>query len=66
MALLDLELEQIDTITAFLNGIMSGDYIYIELPDGYGMDGMVGLLKRGLYGLKQSLHLWQETLTREL
>ncbi len=55
-----------DTITAFLNGVILGDHIYIKLPDGYSIDGIVNLFKRGLYSLKQSLHLWQETLTREL
>ncbi len=56
-----------DAITAFLNGVMSGDsHVYIELLDGYGIEGKVSLLKRGLYGFKQSPHLWQETLTREL
>ena len=67
VALYDLELEQMDVVTAFLNGKTSGS-IYIELPDGYNNNnkGQVGLLQKGLYGLKQSPHLWQETLGTEL
>ncbi len=40
-------------VTAFLNGKMPGENnVYIELPDGYSIEGKVGLLKKGLYGLK--------------
>ncbi len=65
-AMLDLEIEQMDAITAFLHG-ETKDVIYVELPDGYqGDDDHVGLLLRALYGLKQSPRLWQEKLRSEL
>ena len=65
-AILDYEIEQMDAITAFLNG-KTDSTIYIELPDGYsGNSNQVGLLLRALYGLKQSPRLWQEMLRAEL
>jgi hypothetical protein len=42
-AILDLEIEQMDAITAFLNGEADGT-TYVELPDGYGDSDCVGLL----------------------
>jgi hypothetical protein len=64
-AILDLEIEQMDAVTAFLNGITK-DTIYVKLPDGYKDGDLVCLLLRALYGLKQSPRLWQQTLRTEL
>ncbi len=62
-ATLNLEIEQIDVITAFLQGKADED-ICIELPDGYcKKNDDVGLLLKALYGLKQSPRLWQQTLS---
>ena len=56
---LNLELKQVDFITAFLNAPL--DYvIYMEQPEGmetYG-DGRVLKLLRAIYGLKQSPRQW--------
>jgi hypothetical protein len=49
-AVFDLEVEQMDAVTAFLNGITK-DTIYVELPDGYKDGDLVCLLLRALYGL---------------
>jgi Reverse transcriptase (RNA-dependent DNA polymerase)/Integrase core domain len=56
---LDLELKQIDFVTAFLNAPL--DYkIYMEQPEGMRTrgDGRVLLLNKALYGLKQSPRQW--------
>ena len=64
--MLDLEIEQMDAITAFLHG-ETQDVIHVELPDGHRGDGdHVGLLLKALYGLKQSPRLWQEKLRSKL
>jgi hypothetical protein len=65
-AIYNLEIEQMDAITAFLHSETDAT-IYVELPDGYhGNGNYVGLLLRALYGLKQSPRLWQEKLRSEL
>jgi len=56
---LDLELKQIDFVTAFLNAPL--DYeVYMEQPEGMPTrgDGRALLLRRALYGLKQSPRQW--------
>ena len=56
----DLELQQMDVKTAFLHGELE-ETIYMEQPLGFevhkGKD-MVCLLKKSLYGLKQSPRQW--------
>jgi Reverse transcriptase (RNA-dependent DNA polymerase) len=65
----DLEVEQMDAITAFTQGEVSEE-IYVEQPTGFEAGGHGGpkvcRLKRALYGLKQSARLWQEKLSRVL
>lgn len=62
VAILDLECDQADVITAFLNGVLGDDeHIYIRLPDG-----RVAKLRRALYGLRRSPRLWYEELSRFL
>ena len=55
---LNLEVEQMDVVTAFLQGDIH-EIIYVELPHGYEEDGQACKLNRALYGLKQSPRLWQ-------
>lgn len=60
VAVQNLELEQMDVKTAFLHGHLK-EKIYMKQPEGYeqkGKEQMVCLLKRSLYGLKQSLRQW--------
>lgn len=55
-----LELEQLDVKTAFLHGHLD-ETIYMKQPEGYtqkGNEEMVCLLKKSLYGLKQSPRCW--------
>ena len=49
----NLELEQLDVKTAFLHGNLD-ERILMEQPEGYKKGDKVCLLKRSLYGLKQS------------
>ncbi len=56
-ATMDLECEQMDVVTAFLNGDLD-ENIYMEIPEGLkspGNEGMVCKLLKSLYGLKQLL-----------
>lgn len=59
---LDLELEQMDVKTAFLHGNLEED-LYMEQPEGYedkSKPDHVCLLKKSLYGLKQSPRQWNK------
>ena len=60
-ASLDLEIEQMDMITAFLNGDVDKE-IYVEQPEGYKKNNKVCKLRWSLYGLKQSPHLWNKKI----
>ena len=54
MAALDLELFQMDVLTAFLHGDLDKE-LYVKQPEGYAIpekDHLVCKLKRSLYGLK--------------
>lgn len=53
----DMELEQLDVKTAFLHGNLA-ERILMEQPEGYKKGDKVCLLKRSLYGLKQSPRQW--------
>lgn len=46
----DLDCEQVDIVTAFLNSMLQ-ELTYVEPPEGYREDGYVWLLKRALSGL---------------
>ncbi|GJS34884.1 retrovirus-related pol polyprotein from transposon TNT 1-94 [Tanacetum coccineum] len=51
------ELEQLDVKTAFLHGNLE-EVIYMKQPPGYEQGNKVCLLKKSLYGLKQSPRQW--------
>nr|GEU61594.1 retrovirus-related Pol polyprotein from transposon TNT 1-94 [Tanacetum cinerariifolium] len=53
----DYELEQLDVKTAFLHGNLE-EVIYMRQPLGYEQGNKVCLLKKSLYGLKQSPRQW--------
>lgn len=58
----DLELDQLDVKTAFLNGDLE-ETIYMDQPKGYVIPkykDKVCLLKKSLYGLKQSPRQWNK------
>lgn len=65
-ATMNLEIEQMDAVTAFLQGDLNED-IYIAAPDGYPIpEGKALKLEKSLYGLKQSPRMWNQKLTNEL
>lgn len=58
----DLEIDQCDFVTAFLNGDLTEE-IYIEQPEGYvqkGQEHKVLRLRKSLYGLKQAPRQWNK------
>jgi hypothetical protein len=54
-----------DVKPAFLYGVLKEE-IYIQLPEGYEKDGYIALLKKCIYGLKQSAREWYECLAKSL
>jgi hypothetical protein len=69
---LDMECKQYDLVTAFLNALIQKHKIFVEMPHGFeeytqnGQTQKTCLLKRALYGLKQSPLLWYEELAKFL
>jgi hypothetical protein len=62
----DLELQQIDVKTAFLNGPLKED-IYMDQPEGYDFgSNKVLKLNKALYGLKQAARAWNDRLVEVL
>lgn len=57
----DLDVQQIDVKTAFLNGVITDD-VYIKCPPGFEVPGKVWKLRKALYGLKQAALAWYETM----
>jgi hypothetical protein len=59
----DLELQQLDFDTAFLNAPVHED-IYKEQPEGFhvGAANMACKLNKAIYGLKQASHEWNRTI----
>lgn len=60
-ALRGLKIKQLDVVTAFLYGFLD-QIIYVEQPHHIGEGSKVCLLRRALYGLKQSPRVWFETI----
>jgi hypothetical protein len=65
-AVLDWDAQQIDVKTAFLYGLLPDDEVqYMEQPIGFeeaGAEEYVWMLQRGLYGMKQSGRIWNQTM----
>ena len=61
---LDLEVHQMDVVSAFLNGDLKED-IYMKQPEGFTsakFPNKVCKLKKSLYGLKQSARCWNQKI----
>lgn len=54
-----------DVNLAYLNAKLD-ETIYMRYPDGFESDGLVCLLLRSLYGLRQSAADWYKTLSKFL
>lgn len=68
VAQLDLEFQQMDVRTAFLNGEIKEE-IYMVQPEGFvqkGKEHLVCKLDKSLYGLKQSACKWNRRLDKFL
>ena len=61
----DWHIEAMDVTTAFLYGDIDVE-LYMEQPPGHAIDGMICLLLKTLYGLKQSGNIWSSVLTKFL
>ena len=64
----NVELQQMDVKTAFLNGELQ-ETIYMKQPDGFvkkGEEELVCLLHRSIYGLKQSARCWNFELDKQM
>jgi len=62
----DLELDQMDVSTTYLNGVLDEE-IYTSPPEGVPiLDSLCWRLKKSIYGLKQAGHTWNHTLNAAL
>ena len=64
----NLEMAQFDVSTAFLYGNLE-EKIYMKIPEGLELSSREGkscLLKKSIYGLKQSSRCWNRTFSRFL
>jgi histone deacetylase 1/2 len=66
-AVQDLEIQQVDIKTAFLNGVLEEE-VYVSQPPGFhnGNQGQVCKLLKSLYGLKQAPRAWHSKLAEKL
>ena len=60
-ATLDLEVEQLDVVTAFLGSELEEE-VYLRFPDGILGGPRIMRLRKSLYGLKQSPRCWYITM----
>ena len=61
----DLDIDQMDVTTAFLHPDLDEE-IYMELPEGYKLNGDICQLKKSIYGLKQASRAWNKKLDKLL
>jgi len=67
---LDWDAQQVDIKTAFLYGLLPEDKIqYMEQPKDFeekGKEDWVWMIQRGLYGMKQSGRIWNQTMNEQM
>lgn len=61
----DLELIQYDAVNAFVNAELDKN-VFMRMPPGHRKPGMILMLRKALYGLRESPLLWQRELTATL
>lgn len=63
----DLDVDQMDVVTAFLQGELGDEQIFMVQPEGFAVpNGKVCKLNKALYGLKQSSQVWNAKLDEVL
>jgi hypothetical protein len=63
----NLECEQVDMVTAYLNAEMKNKRVFMRQPTGFQTDSnVVCLLLQALYGLRESAFLWNKLFTVEI
>ncbi|KAJ6030953.1 uncharacterized protein N7446_007597 [Penicillium canescens] len=65
VAAFDLDLRQLDAVTAFLNSRLEKE-VYTRMPEGFVTIGKCWKLQKALYGLRISPRLWQQEAARVL
>ena len=69
-ATLDWDAQQIDIKTTFLYGLLpEEEYQYMEQPNEFeepGKEDWVWVIQRGLYGMKQSGRIWNQTMNNNM
>ena len=64
------DIQQIDVKTTFLYGLLPADEAqFLEQPESFaepGKEDWVWCLKRSLYGMKQSSHIWNKTMHKAM
>ena len=58
-------IEHLDVVIVYLNSDIDV-HLYVELPDGYKERGAAALLRKTIYGLKQSARQWNKNLSAKL
>jgi Reverse transcriptase (RNA-dependent DNA polymerase) len=66
VAIDDLECEQVDVVSAFLNALMKNEVVFVMPPTGFRKGKEVWRLKKALYGLRQSPLLWYREIVEVL
>jgi Reverse transcriptase (RNA-dependent DNA polymerase)/gag-polypeptide of LTR copia-type/Integrase core domain/GAG-pre-integrase domain/Zinc knuckle len=61
----DLDIDQLDVKTAFLNGDLEEE-VYMKCPPGFEAGGKVWRLRKALYGLRQAANAWHRKLKDSL
>lgn len=63
----DLKINQMDAVTAFLQGELNDEELYMDQPEGFIQEqNLVCKLNKALYGLKQSSRVWNLKLDKAL
>ena len=67
---LDWDAQEINIKTAFLCGLLPDDEVqYMEQPQGFeekGKEEWVWKIQQGLYGMKQSSRIWNQTMNKQM
>jgi hypothetical protein len=62
----DMTIWKLDAVTAFLQGNLENEEIYMEQPSEFKISDKVCRLNKAIYGLKQSSRVWNTELSKAL